>query len=494
MGSEWPPATDQGRVRVLHVDDDEGFLEVAVSMLERECGDVDVVPLTDPTAALDRLAAEPFDCVVSDYEMTPIDGLELLRAVRSDHPDLPFVLFTGKGSEAVASEAISAGVTDYVQKSGDTETFEVLCNRIENAVGHARTERRLARESSLLDSIFEQIPHHLYVKDREGRHVRVSHAHVDDPAAAVGKTDREIYPESHASDTYADDMQVVEDGDPIIHKEEQTIEEVGETYSFDHLDDNYEQDVVTDKQRYNEWALTSKVPWRDEDGEIVGLIGITFDISDRKHYEQSLERHTERLEQFLAEMAHDIRSALQVADGNVELLRAAADGDDERLDAVERSHERIESLADELGSFARYGELDPDPEPIDLSAAVADAWASHTTTEATLSAGDLPTVEADPTELTRLLDNLFDNAVDHAGPGTTVTVGPLPDDGGFYVADDGPGIPEADRETVFETGYTTGDDGTGLGLAIVETIADRQGWSVAVDESEAGGARFEIRF
>ncbi|QIO23775.1 hybrid sensor histidine kinase/response regulator [Haloarcula sp. JP-L23] len=488
---EWPPLNYTGQIRVLHVDDNADFLEVAKAVLTRQSDALDIVPVTDPTVVTDRLTEGDIECVVSDYDMGPIDGLELLREVREDHPDLPFILFTGKGSEEVASEAISAGVTDYVQKSGDSETFEMLENRIENAVDHARTENRLAYESSLLDTIFEQVPHHMYIKDAAGRHVRMSHAHVDDPEAAIGKTDRELYPGPHAEDTYADDMSVIETGEPIIHKEEQTIDEVGETYSFDHLDDNYEQDVVTDKERYNEWALTSKVPWRDENGDIVGLIGITFDISDRKHYEQSLERHTERLEQFLAEVAHDIRSPLQVASSNVALLRETG-ADDERLDAIERSHDRIAALADELGSFARHGDVDPTPEPVDLSEAVSEAWASHSTDEATLSVGDLPTVEADPTELNRLIDNLIDNAIDHAGSDVTVTVGPLDDGTGFFVADDGPGIPESDREGVFETGYTTAAKGTGLGLAIVETVADRHGWTVAVTESEAGGTRFDI--
>ena len=65
-------------------------------------------------------------------------------------------------------------------------------------------------------------------------------------------------------------------------------------------------------------------------------------------------------------------------------------------------------------------------------------------------------------------------------------------DGGFAVADDGPGIPADDRDRVFESGYTTGD-GTGLGLAIVKTIAEAHGWTVSVTESDAGGARFVVR-
>ena len=72
----------------------------------------------------------------------------------------------------------------------------------------------------------------------------------------------------------------------------------------------------------------------------------------------------------------------------------------------------------------------------------------------------------------------------------TVTVGPLDD--GFFVADDGPGIPADERDQVFEYGYTTDRDGTGYGLPIVERIADAHGWSVRATESDAGGAQFEI--
>jgi signal transduction histidine kinase len=77
-----------------------------------------------------------------------------------------------------------------------------------------------------------------------------------------------------------------------------------------------------------------------------------------------------------------------------------------------------------------------------------------------------------------------------SGDAVTITVGPLPD--GFYVADDGPGISESERERIFDAGYSTGSDGTGLGLAIVRDVIDAHGWSIRVDESEAGGARFEV--
>ena len=94
--------------------------------------------------------------------------------------------------------------------------------------------------------------------------------------------------------------------------------------------------------------------------------------------------------------------------------------------------------------------------------------------------------------MAQALENLFRNAIEHGGESVTVTIGVLDDKRGFYVADDGPGIPEAEREDVFDSGYTTSNDGTGFGLAIVSRICAAHGWDITATESESGGARIEI--
>jgi len=133
-------------VRVLHVDDDREFVELAQLMLEQESEALSVSIETSADAGLEHIESSPVDCVVSDYDMPRRDGLELLRAVREREPDLPFVLFTGKGSEEIASAAISAGVSDYLQKVTTTDQFAVLANRIENLVRQARAEESLQRK------------------------------------------------------------------------------------------------------------------------------------------------------------------------------------------------------------------------------------------------------------------------------------------------------------------------------------------------------------
>ena len=132
--------SDRPRISVLHVDDEPGLAETAAEFLRHESGGFSVETATSASEGLERLAEGAFDCIVSDYDMPGMNGIEFLNAVRAEYPSLPFVLFTGKGSEELASEAISAGVSDYLQKRGGTERYTLLANRITNLVAQHRAE------------------------------------------------------------------------------------------------------------------------------------------------------------------------------------------------------------------------------------------------------------------------------------------------------------------------------------------------------------------
>jgi PAS domain S-box-containing protein len=134
-----------GTIDVLHVDDDPDFLDLSATLLERENEQFRVETASSASEGHDHLATTPVDCLVSDYEMPRVNGIEFLEAVREEYPDLPFILFTGKGSERVASDAISSGATDYIQKTGGTEQYTILANRIENVVEQYRARRRSER-------------------------------------------------------------------------------------------------------------------------------------------------------------------------------------------------------------------------------------------------------------------------------------------------------------------------------------------------------------
>lgn len=144
-----------GPRRVLLVDDEPGAADLAATHIERLVDGVETVTRTSPADALAVTREQRVDCVVSDYNMPGSNGLELLEDVRAIDPGLPFVLFTGRGSEEIASEAISAGVTDYLQKGVGRDRYEVLANSVENALDRRRVERDLREVNAKVTAIHE---------------------------------------------------------------------------------------------------------------------------------------------------------------------------------------------------------------------------------------------------------------------------------------------------------------------------------------------------
>jgi signal transduction histidine kinase len=130
------------------------------------------------------------------------------------------------------------------------------------------------------------------------------------------------------------------------------------------------------------------------------------------------------------------------------------------------------------------------PEPTDIGSVLDVAVEGALPETATVKYESVPRVMADPDRLVQVFENLLRNSAEHGGDSVAVRVGPLSD--GFYVEDDGPGIPESDRDRVFDHGYTTRDDGTGYGLSVVRSVVGAHGWDVSVVDADQGGARFEI--
>ncbi|WP_277554108.1 sensor histidine kinase [Halobaculum limi] len=226
------------------------------------------------------------------------------------------------------------------------------------------------------------------------------------------------------------------------------------------------------------------------DGEPYNF-GTIADITERKRREAELRRQNERLDSFVGVVSHDLRNPLNVAQGYLDILRAEVDRDEVEL--VDSALTRMETLIEDLLTVARGGDPISDLEPVRLDEVARAAWQSVDTDEATIEVkpGD-HALAADPGRLQQLLENLFRNGVDHAGEDVTVTVGAL-EGGGFYVADDGPGIDPEVHDQMFEAGVTGDDGGTGLGLLIVSEIAEAHDWQTVAIESDDGGARFEFR-
>ncbi|ELK50448.1 HTR-like protein [Haloferax sp. BAB-2207] len=229
------------------------------------------------------------------------------------------------------------------------------------------------------------------------------------------------------------------------------------------------------------------------------LAANTRAVLDRVEREQLLRRRerelasqNEQLESFASVVSHDLKNPLNAAMGYLDLAREQYDGDE--LDRVADAHERMAGIVEDMLALARNGQTVEEAERLSLGGVAEAAWttAASDTPEATLvTDGEIP-VDAHRGRLRQLLENLFSNAIRHGGDDVTVRVGPLDDRAGFYVEDDGPGIPPDDRPRMFEAGYTTSSEGTGFGLSVVMSVVNAHGWSVWFVESDDGGARFEI--
>lgn len=163
---------------VLHVDDQPSFTDLVQTFLEGEDERFAVETVHSADKALDCIAEDGFDCIVSDYDMPGRNGIEFLKTVRSKSIDLPFILYTGKGSEEVASDAISAGATDYIQKQRGTDHYTVLANRIQNVVEQYNAQLTAQRTDERYHNLIDTAPIPILLFDPDGRAVYVNKAAV----------------------------------------------------------------------------------------------------------------------------------------------------------------------------------------------------------------------------------------------------------------------------------------------------------------------------
>jgi len=618
-------------VQVLHVDDDREFAELSRTFVEGMDDRFEVTPAEGAEEGLALLSSQEFDCVVSDYEMPEMDGIEFLRAVRERDLDLPFILLTGEGSEAVASEAISAGVTDYLTKGMGTSQYRRLCRRISDAV-----DQQMAREhgdeiEDRLRALSENANEILWMftadweellfvnsayEDIWGAPVEellsdptsfMRYVHPDDREAASEamaqlQSGESIDIEIRVNESASFERWVWIQGEPVFEdgtvsavagfardvterkrreRELETLRErtefvlegtdsiiwtfdlethetevlyrplndiVGEPGRIPDVETFLERSVHPDDRQQVSEAFAAVSSGAEAEADVVFrshpdaeesrwlrargyrkptdegqlLVGLLTDVTEQYHQERQLKRQNERLEEFTSIVSHDLRNPLSVASGRLALAREECDS--EHLADLEGALERMSRLIEDLRSLAREGGQVGELQPVDVETAFSRAWQHVATGEATCELSADRTVTADPGRLEQLFENLIRNSVEHGSTGSRttsddsvehgsmssrtaagdsaehagdaeplleVTVGDI--EGGFYVEDDGPGIPTARREEVLEPGVSSKDAGSGLGLDIVRRVADAHGWDVEVTESETGGARFEFR-
>jgi len=257
-------SSEPDTIDVLHVDDDSNFLDLTVTVLEREYEELSLTNSASASDGLSKLADSSFDCIVSDYEMPGQNGIEFLEAVREENPELPFILFTGKGSEEIAADAISAGATDYIQKSGDASQYTVLTNRIKNAVDQYRTKQQMERANRRRRRTLRRITDGFAELDSDLTFTDVNEQALEMTGRTreeiIGMTYDELVPDPESSEFIDAYREVLESGTP------QTVVAPS--------------DVVSDH-----WIEERIFPAEDEHG----IFAYFQDITERKQREQELE-------------------------------------------------------------------------------------------------------------------------------------------------------------------------------------------------------------
>jgi two-component system aerobic respiration control sensor histidine kinase ArcB len=418
-------------------------------------------------AALEMLEDEAVGAVLSAADLADMDGIELLQEARRERPTVPFVLFSRDGDERLVSEALSVGVTEYVPVESNPDAA-ILADRLADALARVRPdltgeEGPAGRFEQLVEFSTDMLTIH-----RQDGTVRYVNPIIED---IMGYAPSEFV-----------------DQNPIdrIHPDDQD-----DVLAF-FADPN---DWLGERRRVTYRMQTAAGAWRTlesvghnrlKDPALAGVIVNSRDVTEREQYQRELERQNERLEKFASVVSHDLRNPLQVIRARVEAARAESRSG--HHDHIEDAVDRMETLIDDVLTLARDGRVIGDLGETALDDCAHAAWAHVDAPEATLQCRTDYAIEADADRLVELLQNLFSNAVRHAGPNVTIRLDVLDD--GFYVEDDGPGIPPDERDLVFEYGYTTGD-GTGMGLAIVREIAQAHGWDVTLAD-RSDGTRFEF--
>ncbi|RXK49292.1 hybrid sensor histidine kinase/response regulator [Halorientalis pallida] len=445
---------------VLVVDDSDFFVSVTADKLGDEHG-IATRTANSGAEALSVLEEHSVDCVVSDYQMPEMNGLELYRRI-DDQYGIPFVMVTGEGDEMVASHAMSAGVDEYFKKDeiAAQDRLELLANRIGNVVAQRRARNRY---EMLVDNTPDEIVH----VDTDGTIVAANSAMATsfgtDESDLIGQQLGHVIPGDVAQSR-------IEEGKRAIT--------AGSAVTF--------QDDIGVRHFHN-----IAVPITEGSGGDSFQL-ISRDITQQKRRERELAATNEELAVINRLVRHDINNDVQLLLSWAEVAKQSAEGRPwEYLDRIEDASQHISELTTVVGDIVdsiAHGETF-DLEPTSLKPVVTtEIEKRRTADDATISVvGDVPSVDVYANELLRsVVGNLLSNAVRHNDsddPTVWVTVEEAADDVILSVADDGPGIPDDQKDEIFGKGEMgTQSPGTGIGLYLVNRLAEAYGGSVRVED------------
>jgi len=263
-------------IRVLHVDDEVEFLDLASFFLKRE-GDFEVDTTTTAESALEKMQSENYDAVVVDYSLPGMDGIELLKILRAKGLRIPFVLFTGKGKEETAVQALNCGADFYLQKGASTQLqFTELANMLRKSVQSNRSDAAVREGERFLSSVFSSIQDGISVLDKDLNILRVNQTMEDWYSHKMPLVGKKCYDAYHGRQSQCDSCPSIR----IIESGKSAYEVVPKTGP---------------KGEIMGWLDLFSFPMMDSGtGELSGVIEYVRDITDRRKAELELHDTLER--------------------------------------------------------------------------------------------------------------------------------------------------------------------------------------------------------
>ena len=397
------------------------------------------------------------------------------------------------------------------------ELMQAQAERDKSMMAHIKSEEVLQKERNLLRTMIDTIPDYIYTKDADGRFILANMAVArqmgfDSPDALIGKSDFDLFPPELAKKYYTDEQVIIQTGKGIYDYEGPTVDE--------------------NKEEKNRWISTTKVPFKDAQGRVIGFIGVGRDITIRKRAEEALWKAHEELErtndelqrvgkvksQFLANMSHEIRTPLNAIIGMTGLLLSTTLTDEQHdfADTIRTSGEVLLSLINDILDFSKIEaqKMELESQPFEIHRCVEEALdlvapkANEKNLELTFSIDEgMPSIVfGDVTRVRQILVNILSNAVKFTKEGeVNVSVtGQLRDHYKyllhFSVKDTGLGIPVERQVKLFQSfsqidsSTTRKYGGTGLGLAISKRLSELMGGSIWAESTGIPGEGTTFHF
>jgi PAS domain S-box-containing protein len=488
------------QLRVLIVEDQEDDALLLLRVLRRAGYDLRFERVDTAGTMEAALNRQTWDIIIADYTMPEFNGLAALALVKERGLDLPFILVSGSIGEDIAVAAMKAGAHDYIMKNNLSRLIPAVereLREVEVRRARQRAEETLQENYQIMHAVFEGTSDTIFVKDLRGRYVTINSAGArvfgKSPESVIGKDDTELFTAESGRQIMEHDRQVLTSGETQVYEETGTILGVPRTF------------------------LTTKGPHRDHQGNVIGIIGIARDITERKQSEEQFQRQRDALYQseklatmgqLLAGVAHELNNPLSVVMGQAALLRQSVRNKRqmERADKIVQAAERCARIVNNFLALAR--QRSPERQPVQVNQVVREAveLLAYPLRVDSVEVGwelaaEIPVLWADAHQLHQVVVNLVANAhqaMREVAGLRRLTVATGVSAGGarvwVEVRDTGPGIAAELEGRIFEPFFTTKPPGvgTGLGLSLCQGIVEGHGGWIGVLRGVEGGTVFRV--